>query len=304
MNYELSILIPTYNCSCISLVKSLHEQAERIDNLRYEIVVADDGSTDMDCINSNKEIEVLSNCHYIYNEKNCGRTAIRNFLAAKASLSWLLFLDSDVCIHRTNFLEDYLRSIGNDTDVVYGGVTTNGKSFEGNLRWKYEQQEEPFHSVVERRKNPYNAFRTTNFAVRKSTMLALPFDETITTYGYEDVVFGTQLKEHNICISHIDNPCTLGNPESNEKYIKKINEALYTLSLLEEQVDGFSPLLSLTNKLRHFGITKLVLLWHKVFEKFECDNLTGNNPSLLVLKLYKLGTFITIKDKQRTQITQ
>ena len=45
---SLSILLPSYNNECVSFVKRLQEQAENIkdDDFKYEIIVADDGSTD------------------------------------------------------------------------------------------------------------------------------------------------------------------------------------------------------------------------------------------------------------------
>ena len=39
---ELSILIPTYNDDCYDLVEQLARQAAAIDELEYEILVADD----------------------------------------------------------------------------------------------------------------------------------------------------------------------------------------------------------------------------------------------------------------------
>ena len=44
---ELSILIPVYNDEATSLVKSLHKQAQAVSGLCYEIIVFDDGSTNV-----------------------------------------------------------------------------------------------------------------------------------------------------------------------------------------------------------------------------------------------------------------
>ena len=46
---SLSILIPTYNNECLELVRDLQAQASILsstNDLEYEILVADDGSTD------------------------------------------------------------------------------------------------------------------------------------------------------------------------------------------------------------------------------------------------------------------
>ena len=59
MKQELSILIPTYNDVCTELVGKLCAQAKAIDRLDYEIIVADDGSTDSDCTEANQAIESM-----------------------------------------------------------------------------------------------------------------------------------------------------------------------------------------------------------------------------------------------------
>ena len=46
---DISVLIPTYNDVCITLVKALQQQAEALDT-NYEIIVADDGSTNAEAI--------------------------------------------------------------------------------------------------------------------------------------------------------------------------------------------------------------------------------------------------------------
>lgn len=65
------------------------------------------------------DIKELSNVNYIIREKNIGRAAIRNFLAQQAQYEWLLFLDGDIMVERTRFIEKYL-----DTDfhVIVGGI--------------------------------------------------------------------------------------------------------------------------------------------------------------------------------------
>ena len=60
MKSELSVLIPCYNGKCWKLVESLFALLEKEKSrvgLRYEVLVADDGSTDNDIIEHNKRIE-------------------------------------------------------------------------------------------------------------------------------------------------------------------------------------------------------------------------------------------------------
>ncbi len=60
----ISVLIPTYNYTCYKLVKDLHEQLERSE-VKYEIVVAEDGSRDQVAIIANHKIGELSNCRHV-----------------------------------------------------------------------------------------------------------------------------------------------------------------------------------------------------------------------------------------------
>lgn len=52
---SLSILIPTYNNVCFELVKTLQAQAALLSDFEYEILVADDGSTDLSTITGNRK---------------------------------------------------------------------------------------------------------------------------------------------------------------------------------------------------------------------------------------------------------
>ena len=92
---QLSILIPTYNDACYNLVEELHRQACEED-IDYEIIVADDGSTDENTIQTNARINNIPQCSYIMRNENRGRAAIRNFLAKTARYDRLLFMDCDM----------------------------------------------------------------------------------------------------------------------------------------------------------------------------------------------------------------
>lgn len=66
---SLSILIPTYNNVCFELVKTLQAQTALLSDFEYEILVADDGSTDLSTITANRKINEIENCRYIEREK-------------------------------------------------------------------------------------------------------------------------------------------------------------------------------------------------------------------------------------------
>lgn len=150
----LSILIPTYNHICTELVESLQAQASSLPNLEYEILVADDGSTDEYTIEENRIINQLDNCRYIERETNVGRAAIRNFLAQQAKHPWLLFIDSNMDVILSEYLSNYLNQIKeNNADfedsihikygVIYGGYQIKRddetkERLKNNLRYIFE----------------------------------------------------------------------------------------------------------------------------------------------------------------------
>lgn len=88
---KLSILIPTYNTPCLSLVRDLQRQCEAA-GTSHEIIVMDDGSTDHTAIATNKGIDDMPGCRYILLGENIGRARIRNRLVGEARGEWCLSL--------------------------------------------------------------------------------------------------------------------------------------------------------------------------------------------------------------------
>lgn len=290
---DLSILIPAYNYVCTALVRSLHAQAEAL-GLDYEVIVGDDGSTDKAAVEQNKAINQLDNCTYIIRERNEGRSAIRNFLARQARHPWLLFLDCDMEVPDALFLKRYAEA--DDSPVTDGGIRVGGRSeaLARNIRYLYERQAAPMHTATERARHPYRSFRTTNFMIARSAMLAHPFDERFHRYGYEDVLFGKQLQLNGIAIRHIDNPMVLTDYETNPVFISKTEEGLRTLHEFRQELQPYSTLLRHTARLRTFGLIPLVRLWHWLMGSAERRNLTGSHPRLLLFHLYRLGYYLSL----------
>jgi glycosyltransferase involved in cell wall biosynthesis len=290
----LSILIPTYNVLCVNLVDALRQQAEAAD-FAYEILVADDGSTDADVIARNSGINQWEHCQYLRQPKNIGRAAIRNYLAQTAQYDWLLFIDSDMTLVRADFLSKYA-SI-ESAEVVDGGVCIGGDAdaLRDNLRYRYEKAVEHEHTVEIRQQNPYRDFHTANFLIRRDLMLAHPFDERFRHYGYEDVLFGKQLRADRIAITHIDNPMGFCTFESNPDFIAKTEEGLQTLSQFRHELRGYSRMLTFVEGIYIPLIVSLIRLTHRLFGTLIRRNLCGHHPNLRLFGLYKLGYFLTLQ---------
>jgi glycosyltransferase involved in cell wall biosynthesis len=287
----LSILIPTYNDRCKSLVGELRQQAEAA-HLIYEILVADDGSTDEDVIRENSAISQWEHCQFLRQAKNIGRAAIRNYLAQTAQYPHLLFIDSDMTLLRADFIYKYA-AMG-DADVIDGGVSIGGDAdaLKGNLRYLYEKAAEHEHTADKRQQNPYSDFHTANFLIRRDIMLSHPFDERFRYYGYEDVLFGKQLRADHIAITHIDNPMGFCTFESNPDFVAKTEEGLRTLHQFRDELRGYSRLITLVEGIHIPLILSLIRLSHRLFGRLIRHNLCSRRPSLRLFSLYKLGYFL------------
>lgn len=288
---EISVLIPTYNHVCVALVKGLAQQLEAVGG-DYEIIVADDGSTDAATVAENQVINTLPHCRYIVREENVGRAAIRNFLVREAQQPYVLFIDSDMTLISDDYIRRYLDS---DCDtVIDGGVAIGGDpdTLKGNLRYRYEKAEEARHTAPERQKTPYQHLHTANLLVRRDLMLDHPFDERFRHYGYEDVLLGKSFREQRIPIAHIDNPLGFCTFETNADFVAKTEEGLRTLGQFRDDLRGYSRLLTLISNIHIPAVLTVIRLWHRLFGRLERRNLCGNRPSITVFKLYRLGYFI------------
>ena len=303
---DLSILLPSYNNVCVSLVQVLQRQADalrgKLDKpFRYEIIVADDCSTDAACIDANRVIGDMLHCRYLRMEQNVGRAQIRNVLISESRGDYVLLIDSDLFLCDDNYLYKYATSTA---DVVYGGTRIGGEglamvdneanteNLKGNLRYIYEKKAEPSHRAVFRQLRPNQEISVCNLYARRDIMEAHPFDSRFKAYGYEDVLFGKRLAESGIEVTHIDNPVLINEFESNSVFVKKTEEAILTLCRFEQDLEGYSNLKTKVTSLGRYIPLSLFRLWHRIMKNKEKRNLTGSKPSLLLFKLYKLGFFL------------
>lgn len=303
---DLSILLPSYNNVCVSLVQVLQRQADalrgKLDKpFRYEIIVADDCSTDAACIDANRVIGDMLHCRYLRMEQNVGRAQIRNVLISESRGDYVLLIDSDLFLCDDNYLYKYATSTA---DVVYGGTRIGGEglamvdneanteNLKGNLRYIYEKKVEPSHRAVFRQLRPNQEISVCNLYARRDIMKAHPFDSRFKAYGYEDVLFGKRLAESGIEVTHIDNPVLINEFEPNSVFVKKTEEAILTLCRFEQDLEGYSNLKTKVTTLGRYIPLSLFRLWHRIMKNKEKRNLTGSKPSLLLFKLYKLGFFL------------
>ncbi|CAM3522171.1 glycosyltransferase [Flavobacterium saliperosum] len=296
----ISILIPTYNYNVYPLVTELKKQANSL-SIPYEILIQDDASTLF--LKENESINSLENCVYALNPENLGRGNNINALNSKAKFGYVLILEADAFPENDNYLEPFIKSISDKTQLVFGGVgyPETKPNSEQLLRWKYGKERESI-TIEARLKNPYHFVFTWNLLVKKEILSQNPFPVSVKEYGYEDVVFIKKLKTQNVNIQHIENRLIHFNNEESIVFIQKTEKAVRTLKQLLEnkELTYEDTRLSKTySQLRHLGLEKGIAFLFRKLSKRMLSNLTSHNPSLIVLDLYKLGSFCSLDTQKQ-----
>lgn len=289
----ISILIPTFNDRCKTLATRLSQQATAIESLQWEIIVADDASTDEEAVMENRSIAAMPHCRYVRQDHNMGRANIRNLLAETARGEWLLYIDGDGCVITPDYLQRFVEA-AKTSHACYGGYRMMPGP-DDNLRWRYEREAAPHHTAALRQQHPYHSFKISNLLIRRDLMLAHRLDSRFVKYGYEDVLLGKQLHQSGVQVSHIDAPIGFFDYETNAHFVAKTEESLQTLHEFQDEIRGYSALLDAVGRMSaptrwSYG------LCFRLMKKIWRSNLCGTSPSLLIFKLYKLGYFLTLSE--------
>ena len=295
----LSILIPVYNYDVVPLVLELHKQCLECE-IDFEILCQDDQSNS-DLNTKNEIINSLENCSFFVNSTNLGRGKNINLLAEKAKHDYLLILDCDTFPTQNNFIKNYISTTNNiENLVVFGGIQYKKEKPEKEklLRWIYGNARESL-SVEKRNTNPNGNALTSNILIKKNIFILNKFDKSITKYGYEDLVFLSDLKKKGILVKHIDNTTYHLGLETSQQFLEKTKIALENLRLITE-TDALdlseSKLLKVSTLSESLHLTPFIsFLFQKTERKME-QNLLSKKPSLLLFDLYKLGYFCSLKN--------
>jgi glycosyltransferase involved in cell wall biosynthesis len=223
----LSICIPIYNSDIRPIAAELHRQIQAYSS-EVELLFLDDAS-DVFFKELNRSVGAFS--YYQELPINIGRSKIRNAFLPFVKGTHLLFLDGDSIVCRADFIQKYLEFIRhNSIDLVVGGreETTLKPSRSHLLRWEYSRKRES-KTTEERITDRKSGFKSNNFIVKKSILEENPFDESITTYGHEDTLFGYQLSVKGVVCRHIDNPIKNDDLVENHLFLLKTKEAVSNL---------------------------------------------------------------------------
>lgn len=294
----LSILIPVYNYNVLPLAIELVKQCNS-SGIIFEIICLDDASQRF--IFENQRINLFENTSYSVLEKNIGQSAIRNLLAKRATYENLLLLDADVIPADSQFVSNYVTAIKEQKKLVFGGQLYKDEKpvNELLLRWIYGRKRESLN-VSQRTKKVSDFALVSNLLIKKEILIRFPFDEKLTKYGYEDLLFFTVLKSNNITLSHIDNPVVHLNCETSEVFLRKTQEAIENLEFLHSSHKLSREQSKVIAAYDFLKKLKLILLFYFFYKKSEQKierNLLSEKPLLFLFDIYKLGYFCSLKIK-------
>lgn len=300
----LSILIPTYNYACAHLVCELQKQCEEVqamvEGFDYEIIVADDASTDVETTKKNAAIEYLPHCRYEMLDKNVGRAHICNWLFSQARYDWALLMDCDAEVISDDFILRYCQAISPDSAIIVGGITTPASAEPGcELRLRYEQAAERIRTLEVRRAHPSAAFSTFNVLIGRNVFDHLRFDERCTEYGYEDALFGIEAERRGYSISHIDNPLQHNGINDNASFLRNTETSLRMLHRLGPPMTDRARLACVARRLttpayRKYTVLPVFLFLYKMSRPLVRRNLLSKHPSLRLFAFYKLGYYLSL----------
>lgn len=288
----LSIVIPIYNQDVRPLVYTLMKQCNKLD-IMYQILCFDDCS-DQKYRDLNNELAHKIHVNYTEMTENLGRSRIRNWLGKAAYYDYVLFLDGDSAVKSRDFIKNYVKLLPFDGVICGGRDYAPGKprSKKKLLHWKYGRKRESL-PAKKRNKDPWLNFHSNNFMIPEKIFRENLFDEKVTGYGYEDLLYAHRLAEKGIRIWHTDNPVRHEGIESTTEFLKKNRHATENLAKLYH--DKKIPPTRLINtylKLKNWG---MVMWFEKMYGKYEQrinQNLVSENPSVTLFNVWKLHLFI------------
>ncbi len=300
----ISVLIPVFNEDISGLAKDLSKSVSKA-QADIEIIFSDDASTNKKQSQKNADLLAeLPGFNYIIQKHNLGYCENRNYLANQAGSDYLLFLDADVRLLKDDFLNHWLEQIPSNIFLCGGNVyqSKTPTDIKKILKWKHGKKREEAVFTI-RNLNPHLKFWASNFMVMKSLFLQVPFDRRSKNYGYNDTVYAYLLMKQNIPVKHIDNPVLNTGLIENREFLKRTEEAINNLIFFESQAyiekdfKKFISLLSVENKLKKFGLIKVVRIILSKFEMKLRRNLMSEWPNLRYLDLLKLHLLLQSREK-------
>ena len=220
---EISVVIPTFNNREV-LRRTIETLLEQTFPEAYEIVVADDGSTD----GTAEMVEAIRGPVPVrfVRQANLGRSAVRNLGARAARGRVLLFIDSDVWATPTLLAEHYKHYARSDRRIGVMGVCLTHPDA---LVSPYMKARQVQADLTRRHHDDLNPLHVTtrNVSMLRADLEAIGgFDERFGGYGWEDMDAAMRLHAQGVRIEY--EPEALGyhyHVETLETFREKMRQA-------------------------------------------------------------------------------
>lgn len=285
--------MPVFNEDAMPLVQQLAAQAASLayTGLQWNIIISDDASTTH--TGWLIQAQQMHGVTVLRAERNMGRAANRNCLAQAAfdaGAEWLLFVDAGNQPASDDFIRNFLNAATDNNTVVCATCCVDGQRPPRGceLRWRYER-------AAETNTDDKQAFRSAAFLIHAQAMRRIAFDTTLRGYGYEDVLFGAELRRAGYTIRHIPNAVRLGNIETNQHFLNKTEESLHTLNSIAPRIGDESRLLNIARRLRRLHLVTPCAAAYTLAAPLLRRQLLSHSPSLRLFATYKLGFFLNLK---------
>ena len=187
---KLSVIIPTYNRkeTLTKTLMSLNDQTFK----DFEVVVADDGSTD----GTEQTVKALSLSYpakHVW-QRNSGRSSARNMGIERADGEIVLFIDDHIVTDK-RLIEEHVKYHDKyGIEVVRGRVEFIEKAHDAPKTTEYVDEHR--YKAPGYEQEPFRIFITNNISIKKRALMSvLGFDEDFREYGLQDAEMGYRLKE-------------------------------------------------------------------------------------------------------------
>ncbi|MEG2256401.1 MAG: glycosyltransferase, partial [Cetobacterium sp.] len=117
---ELTFIVPVYNVE--TFLEECLDSIYKVENIEYEVILVNDGSTDRSLDILKKYKEKYSEITKIIDKKNGGLSSARNAGIRDAKGEYLSFIDSDDIIDSKGFEEFFKEGQKLDLDIMVGNM--------------------------------------------------------------------------------------------------------------------------------------------------------------------------------------
>jgi glycosyltransferase involved in cell wall biosynthesis len=219
---QLTVCIPTYRDDATALIAALAKLPEAA---HCALLVYDDGSADPALTGLHEAaLSAYPGPKLLYvAPENRGRSFARNWLVGHAVTDWILMIDADMLPDHPRFLSNYIQKaaeVAGPALIVGGFSMTQVRPAENEALHFSQSKTSECVPAERRKKDPGRFVFSSNLLVHRTVLEQVPFDETFTGWGWEDVDWGLRVSEI-YAIIHIENTASHCGLETDAGLIRK-----------------------------------------------------------------------------------